>query len=77
MKILLMYLVAIAWCTAWFCSCGGETTVSNSNQQSQNQTSEGDIQTAQEACAFCADSRGKEETLTSCVMSLGFDIRDC
>jgi hypothetical protein len=77
MKTFTLYLLAVCWCCCWFLGCGGETTISNSNQQSQNQTNEGDIQTAQDACSFCADNRGQGETLTSCVMSLGFDIRDC
>jgi hypothetical protein len=78
MKTLCLYLLACAWCAAWFCSCGGAAEIGDiSNQQSQNQTNEGDIQTAQEACMSCMESKGADESLNDCLISFGFDASDC
>ena len=79
MKTLITYLMVVAWCACWFCACGGAASVGDiSNQQDQNQTFEGDIQTAQEACAYCVESQDPGAgSLAQCVTSLGFDISDC
>lgn len=79
MKTLCIYVLVVAWCACWFCACGGAASVGDiSNSQEQNQTNEGDIQTAQEACAYCVDSQDpKDGSLSQCVTSLGFDISDC
>lgn len=63
-------------------SCGGAASVGDiSNSQSQNQTQdEGQIQNGQEACSYCADKYSKgedEESLSNCVIRLGFDVSDC
>jgi hypothetical protein len=80
MKTLLLYLMVCAWCACWFCACGGAASVgdvSNSQQQDQQQTTDGDIQTAQEACAYCVESFDPNASLSECVTKLGFDISDC
>lgn len=80
MKTLLLYLMVVAWCATWFCACGGSTSVdiANNNEQQQNQTGEGDIQTAQDACAYCVETQDPGSgSLAQCVTKLGFDISDC
>jgi hypothetical protein len=81
MKTLCLYVLGCAWCACWFCACGGAASVgdiSNSQEQDQNQTNSGDIQTAQEACAYCVESQNPEDgSLSQCVTSMGFDISDC
>jgi hypothetical protein len=81
MKTLVTYLLVVAWCACWFCACGGAASVGDiSNSQAQNQTNEGDIKTAQEACTHCANKYAKgedEETLSDCVTRLGHDVSDC
>lgn len=59
--------------------CGGAASVGDiSNQQDQQQTNDGDIQTAQEACAYCVESYEKEgSSLSECVTKMGFDVSDC
>lgn len=69
---------SLAFILLLFVGCGGAASVGNiSNQQDQNQTVEGDIQTAQEACTRCMESKGPDESLSDCVMSLGFDVSEC
>jgi hypothetical protein len=59
-------------------SCGGSASIGDiSNQQDQQQTNDGDIQTAAEACTHCMESKGANESLSDCVMSLGFDVSEC
>jgi hypothetical protein len=79
MRAFILYLFIVAWCALWFCGCGGSTSVdiANSNQQEQNQTNDGDIQTAQEACLYCMESWENEGSLNSCMVSFGFDASDC
>jgi hypothetical protein len=78
MKTLLVYLMVVAWCALWFCGCGGSASIGDvSNQQDQNQTNDGDIQTAQEACLHCMESKGAEQSLNDCLISFGFDASDC
>lgn len=58
-------------------SCGGAASIGDiSNQQDQQQTNDGDIQTAAEACTHCMENKGAE-SLSDCVMSLGFDVSEC
>jgi len=58
--------------------CGGSADVAINNQQEQTQAQdESDIQTAQDACAYCIEMRGADGTLAQCVTNFGFDISDC
>jgi len=78
MKTLSLYLLAVCWCASWFLGCGGAASIGDiSNEQDQNQTVEGDIQTAQEACMSCMESKGADESLNDCLISFGFDASDC
>lgn len=70
MKTLSLYLLAVCWCCAWFCSCGGgggSATVSVTQSQGEDQA---DFDP-------CVDCKGTLSAITSCLDRYGLTVETC
>lgn len=79
MRGLLCWVLGCMWIAAWFCSCGGDTSVGIdvSNEQSQTQGAQKPVDDPSDACAVCIGNPEDDQSDGDCLADFGLTADDC
>jgi hypothetical protein len=75
MKLLLTYVLTVAWAASWFCGCGGAASLNANQTQNNNQQQNGSSSSEDaDPCILCV---GTFAEIAECLDGFGMLPEDC